>query len=328
MLDYVREESWMKFMKPKVLLLLIVVAIFVIAQSVYASNSDKDKSEKVKISLPKQPEIWEIYKTLDKEKIQKDDIGLSAIGLNTQQIEKNKAEIDEMKKNENYIRRFPGFFGPYAVEYVDGINVSVVPNSLNIIASEENNWTAMGLVRNETMSNIGNSFVEATLINSEGKEVEKVKGKVLVDDIRPGEPAPFVLTSRTNIEDVETVDWVVKVQEKEEKISRDANITIDYELAFGDEYYKGQPRYDAPFPYRLSVSFDNLGVKVKDVELTVAWLTPEGKVFWIEQSKLDPVFANGISEEGAGYFMNIVNNDKEIAPKLTESLNMFWVVGK
>lgn len=318
----------MKFMKSKMFLLLIVLAAFVIAQSVYASNFDKDKSEKVKIALPKQPEIWEIYKTLDKEKLQEDDIALDAIGLNAQQIEKNKAEIDDIKKNENYIRRFPGFLGPYAVEYVDGINVSVVSNSLNIIASEGNNWTAMGLVRNETMSTIGNSFVEATLINSRGKEIEKVTGKVLVDEIRPGEPAPFVLTSSTNIEDVITVDWGVKAQKKEENISRDANITIDYELAYGDEYYKGQPRYDAPFPYRLSVSFDNLGGKVNNVELTVAWLTPEGKVFWIEQSNLDPVFADGIGEEGAGYFQNIVNDDIEIAPKLTEALNMFWVVGK
>jgi len=70
--------------------------------------------------------------------------------------------------------------------------VTVLQESLTIANS--GTWRAWGLVRNETMHNVGNVRVNATLLGQDGTILDRVSAKVPVNILRPGEHVPLRLS--------------------------------------------------------------------------------------------------------------------------------------
>lgn len=291
------------------MILLLSLSVF------FAISAGAEKKEKVKVKLPKQPEIWEIYKSLDKKEHKKDLLSIQ------------KAQEKLNPSDEKAYRIFPGFSGPYALELIDGDKIKVIDDSIHVL--EQETWATMGLVRNETTKVVGEITIVAKLRDKEGKLLEKVEGTTLVNNVRPGEPAPFRLESMVLSDEVASIDWFTTYNGKPFHSSRELNITPSWELPFGVEQIGQYKRMDAPYPYAMHISFDNLGREIKDANLVVAWIDLTGKVQWIEEKSLDKEnYANGVPVDGSADFTQIRVENPEIGPLLSEFVYMTWAEGK
>lgn len=294
--------------KVKLGILTVITCLTLSSVVIGASNPPKQK-----VKLPKLPEIWEIHKNLKKE-----DFQPSLVTSDT--------EILEALNDPKSTKALRGFVGQNYVTEVDGQSVIVLENSIN--AAKTGNWQAKGLVRNETTDNVGNVTIEAQLFSKDGKLLDTARTDSLVQNIRPGEPAPFIIKSSKNTDEVSEVKWAVQAKAISENVSREANIMVNYEVPFGKPEYKGILRDDAPYPYVMGTSFDNLSGPVKQADIIVAWLDETGKVVWVENSPLDPAFRNGVGVDGSALFKDIIVEDAEFAPQLSSLSYTLWVVGK
>lgn len=271
-------------------------------------------SAKIQVGLPVLPPVWDMYKLKDKEAFQPtlDETspleGLTVALVHTEQTE----------------RSLRGFRGYGYVNEVNGNQAVILHDSISI--AKDGNWTAQGLVRNETLYNIGSIVVTAELLSDANRVLETVSSQALVQNIRPGEPVPFRLDSAVPVSQVKEVKWSTRTGQEGAGRSREANLMVDYELEFGSETYKGHKRDDSPYPYVLATAFDNLGRAVKSAQLTVAWRDAAGSVVWIETAPLDDGFRNGVPENGAASFRNIVVRDPVIGPTFGKLRHTMWMM--
>jgi len=296
--------------------MLLVLALIIAATSAYAAQTTDSsyKKQKVKIKLPKKPEIWEVYKNLDKEKYRA-------------QVNFTEGNSDSSAQGgAAEFQSFLGFAGSYATDEVEGDQVKLLEETLTV--STNGVWRALGLVRNETVADVGDIKIEANLYSIDGGLLEKVQTDALVERIRPGEPVPFEIDATTPAGMVSKVEWKVFAKKANKQASRDQVIRMFYELAYGQSDYKGLAREGSAFPYEMAAGFNNLGQEVKKEKLIAAWLTPEGKIFHIETAQMNAAFANGIPEGGMANFDHIMVSDPQVAPKLSEYEYMLWVVGE
>ena len=294
---------------------LLFSSLVIVASLSFSSLSfGSEKTHGKKVDLPKLPEIWEIHKQLKKEDFQPQFVGLS----------EEKTTVD--MNDPHQIKALRGFVGQNYIVEVQGQSFPVLENSLNIYKQDK--WQAKGLVRNETLDTVGTILVEAQLLSQDGKVLETISTESLIKQVRPGEPVPFTMSSLLNGDQVYDVRWSAKSGYKKEAVSREANIMVNYEVPYGVAEYKGVKRDDAPYPYVLGTSFDNLSGPLKRAELVAVWLNENGKVKWIERANLDPLFKNGVGIEGSALFNDIVVSDANIAPLLSTLPYTLWVVGK
>lgn len=278
-------------------------------------KQEQKKGKKIKIEHPKKANIWDIYPDLNKNDF-------------APQLEVDTEIVEANIQDDANIQIFPGFYGSYSTDEVEGNTVKILEDSLNV--TTHGLWSVIGLVRNEMVTNANKAIVEAVLFNMDGQIIDTASSDVMVQNLRPGEPAPFTIDSNVSTEDVSKVEWTVLVKDKDETVYRDQTISIYYELPLGEDTYKNSKRDDAPYPFVLSAGFNNLGKKVSKETLTVAWLSPEGKVVWIEETSLEDGFAKGVEEGGSANFNDIVvdSNDTDFANKLHELSYLLWTEGK
>ena len=105
-------------------------------------------------------------------------------------------------------RRLLGYEGPYYSPTVHGSGVSVLPESVGIAAGGR--WGAVGLVRNDTMSVVTDITVIAQLLGRDGTVVATASASVPVRDVRPGEPAPFAISTAELRSAITGVRWSVR----------------------------------------------------------------------------------------------------------------------
>ncbi|GBF77316.1 hypothetical protein PA598K_05860 [Paenibacillus sp. 598K] len=271
-------------------------------------------TEKIKIERPKMPEVWEIYSNINPEDF-KPELDLSQDDLLQQSIVKSEAD-------DSIQRSMVGFVGPNYTNYVTGEGISVLENSLTV--TEIGYWEAMGLLRNETKTIVGEVILSVELISDEGVVLETVSANTPVKNIRPGEPAPFILTSVTDSSLVAEVKWNATVTEEMNAISREGVIYVDYEIPYGLDTYKGVER--STIDYQVGTSFANLGDSLIKAELYAAWLDLEGRVVWIEKTSLNEFFKDGIPIKGSGSFEDIFVS-QGVATTLNEYTYSLWLNG-
>lgn len=292
---------------------MLAITLILLAVSSVAF-ADQNSKKMTKVRIPKKPEIWEIHKNLDKEKFKPNLT-----------VEPSDEEL-EIQNQDTVTRSLEGYYGPNYATQVEGSDIVVLNNSINI--SNEGLWSAKGLIRNETLEDAGKVSVYAELISFDGHLLDKISAEVLIERVRPGEPAPFIINSKVAASEVAEVKWSAIGKSTSNNISRNANIMVNYELAFGSESYKSIKREDAPYPYLMATSFDNLGESIKSAQIIAVWLDESGKVVWIEMRDLDPAFKDGVPIDGSAIFENIIVSDPIIAPKLSTYAYSLWVVGK
>ncbi len=102
-------------------------------------------------------------------------------------------------------RRLLGYEGPHYATGVTGAGVEILPATIGV--PPNGNWKALGMVRNDTQWTVDAIEVTATLERLDGTPLETVRATVPVRGVRPGEPAPFALSSTTSRASVALVRW-------------------------------------------------------------------------------------------------------------------------
>ncbi|MEO6191616.1 MAG: FxLYD domain-containing protein [Thermoanaerobaculia bacterium] len=191
-------------------------------------------------------------------------------------------------------RNLVGYSGPYYnVEELTG-NVAVLERTLYNWPT--NNWHVTGLLRNQTCMDIRVSSITAHLIGPSGKEVRIETATVPISDLRPGEPAPFDLSSPIPRENVERVEWQIGYATTTESPVRTFSFLVY------------QSRQITSSSYLLFGSIQNLGSSsARGTHIVAAWLDSSGRVRYVA-SPLIQLATGPLSRRNK---INLVGNDFE-----------------
>lgn len=203
-----------------------------------------------------------------------------------------------------------GFSGPSGL-YSKGIsNKGVVLLEDSITVATEGKWRAWGLVRNDTMRDVGAVVIAAALWDRNEALLDYPTATVPVDPLRPGEPGPFEIKSRVDASDVARVEWRVIAGLPNPARSREFQILVYWQLPYGVSEWKGVKRHGPPlYAHVMYAGLENLGDPINDATLAVAWMDG-GKVVWVETASLDPQkFCPPIPRGGNGDFKKIEIRD-------------------
>lgn len=180
-------------------------------------------------------------------------------------------------------------------------------------------WNAYGLVRNETLTEIGDVRVTAILYNAQGEELGSASGSTSLGLLRPGEPAPFSLHADVAADGVSQVEWVVSWKDPDRSVSRDLLL----------QYYWQRPYADVESPYEFAAGFRNLsGRELREAWLVVAWLNDNGRVVWIDEASLSPAMASAPPGSGGVNFDSIVIKDAKLAEQIYGLDYLMWGAGR
>jgi len=145
-------------------------------------------------------------------------------------------------------RRLLGYEGPHYATSVTGAGVELLPATIGV--AREENWSALGMVRNDTPWTLNAIEVAATLEAPDGASLETVRAVVPVRSVRPGEPAPFALSSTTRRAAVKLVRWETtyrRVASPSAGSSR--RIEVSLVRALPDGRLSGLPDAEDPEPH-------------------------------------------------------------------------------
>jgi hypothetical protein len=201
--------------------------------------------------------------------------------------EKNKRLNTSSLTELNKEKRLLGFEGLYFTPLLTENAVVVLVGTVTALASADGSFSAVGLIRNEIAGQLINSAtVVAELMNSSGKVIDKASAEALVAPLRPGEPAPFELKTKTPFKDGAKVNWHVEwaIESDTAKISyREVEIGA---LMHGPQYWgqrkAGPTQWDSPgqpYPYIEEGTVENLSEKnIPNPEIVLAWYETNGAV--------------------------------------------------
>jgi hypothetical protein len=102
-----------------------------------------------------------------------------------------------------------GFQGNFFADEVTGEGVVLLPGSVSSPQAES--WRATGLVRNETTVAKPPVSVSTLLYDASGSLLDAPRAATGIGAVRPGEPAPFMVTSDIAANRVRSWDWCVTV---------------------------------------------------------------------------------------------------------------------
>lgn len=189
-------------------------------------------------------------------------------------------------------RDLPGYRGPYYRADVSDLNrtdvsgheVVVLPQTL--FQWRTSDWKVSGLIRNETGSDVNVTAVTARLLDSRGNGLGAAAAWVPLDRLRPGEPAPFVVTTAIPANSVSSIDWSIE-QVPSAPPNRPFQIIPFWTQPFGDrQRHTGYPFADPanpPYPYVVFGSLRNTSSATVDAaRLLGAWLDEKGRVVYVD----------------------------------------------
>ena len=108
---------------------------------------------------------------------------------------------DEFKLLYGYQGRY------YNVANLDG-HVAVVNQSVYVWPMVT--WKASGLLRNQTRSDTHVNRLTARLLGKDGSLLATASANLFVNDLRPGEPGPFVIEAPIPSREIAAIDWQVE----------------------------------------------------------------------------------------------------------------------
>lgn len=235
-----------------------------------------------------------------------------------------------------------GYSGPFFNE--SAVNGSVDVLEETVRQAPGSNWHVLGLARNQLASPLGGLRVTATLSSGDGQVLDTVSVTSPVSGLRPGEPAPFELRSDTAAADVTSVEYAAEPVDSAVP-ARSFNIVNYWRLPYGERERQvgGYPFADpetGPFPYVRFGRVENVGAQALPVKLVGAWLDEDDRVITIgeirrveisedEQSAESDTaaIAPRSSDESVAEDFVYVNDDPDVAPRLTDAEFAVWMIG-
>ena len=176
-------------------------------------------------------------------------------------------------------RHLEGFVGSRWLDLVDGRGPTVL--SATVERSTTGAFVATGLARNEGSAILADLVVTARLLGPNGDELDVVTGTSPVHDLRPGEPAPFMVRSAVDAESVVRVEWAAAGGAEGDATDRALAWTSYWERPEGGDPVDLYLYRDSggSRPHLLFGSVASVGpVQVDDPEVVVGWLSPAGRL--------------------------------------------------
>ncbi len=118
-----------------------------------------------------------------------------------------------------------GYDGPYYNNQSVKGGINILPSTLYTWHGDS--WKVTGMIRNETCKTTRITLLRARLLGLKGETLETVSAQVPLDELRPGEPAPFIAESLdVSQETVAKVVWEIETTPSS-GLFRDFKIRID-----------------------------------------------------------------------------------------------------
>jgi len=135
-------------------------------------------------------------------------------------------------------------------------------------------WKAFGLLRNQTREQVHITGLTARLLGSKGELLGTTTATLYVDELRPGEPGPFVIEAAIAGTSVKRIDW-----------------HVDYEFALGRPrpivFQVDEAKVLNGSKYSLFGSFRNTSTTtIEGVRVVAAWLDSKGRVLYVVTPKI------------------------------------------
>lgn len=231
------------------------------------------------------------------------------------------APPSRVKVNPDEFKSLLGYLGPYYnTENLDG-RVSVLTNTVYVRPHET--WQATGMIRNQTCQPVRVTALTARLLGSNDAPIEYVTATLPVSDLRPGEPAPFIIETTIPRTEVKSVDW-----------------HIDYtsvELAPPQRSFSFLLHQEREAPdgsgYTLLGSIRNLDTLLADnTHVTAAWTDADGRVIYVASPNIrlasDLSTLRAAVDLAGGDFEDFIftTNDPSLIPLLIQAKISLWGV--
>jgi hypothetical protein len=163
-------------------------------------------------------------------------------------------------------------------------SVRVLTETVTVPSGEQ--WTAVGLVRNETAEAVDGVEVTATLLDASGATLAVARGDVAPAPLRSGEPAPFSLEAPVTTDQVASVQWdtTAAPAASEPDDGRRQAASVAWTRPFGGDPIDTYLYTDAPDarPYVLFGTLENLGRDAPGADVAIAWRDTGGRVLHVE----------------------------------------------
>jgi hypothetical protein len=181
----------------------------------------------------------------------------------------------EAPPNPDDFRVLYGYRGPdYNTAALDG-KVVVLPSSLYTWPTST--WKVTGLFRNQTRCPIHINSVSARLLGSQGELLETATATLLVDNIRPGEPAPLVIEAPLSPGAVKTVEWAV-----------DSSPTPTPIRQFEFAIWSAEKAPDGASYTLDGMITSDASTTARGTSVVVAWLDENNRVLYVDSTKMNP----------------------------------------
>jgi hypothetical protein len=239
--------------------------------------------------------------------------------------------------NPDGIRLLYGYQGPYYRMDISGHNVVVLAQTLYQWPITD--WKVSGLIRNETGSHVQVAAVTAHLFDSRGNELGSATAWLPLNRLRPGEPAPFVLTTSVPASLVSSIDWHIDYALSGPS-NRMFQIIAYWDLPFGDrQRHTGYPFDDPanpPYPYVVFGSFRNVSAETVDAaRLVGAWLDDQKRVIYVDWLSFLPLAdPNPVPQESIGLSPGSAtdyiyeNAEPAVAARLSTATLALWEISQ
>jgi hypothetical protein len=242
----------------------------------------------------------------------------------------------------------PGYVGPDFLGTLSGRAV-VLTDTVRIAPGAD--WSADGLIRNETANVIRNAQVTAHLFDAGHQELGSAEATVPLTALRAGEPAPFHIHADVTSTLVASVEWTVTYRpiprmaaessSSASSTSEDALRTMEFSVfwqrpyGYADRRY-GYPQNDpanGPYPYVVFGEIHNSGTQpIEAARVLAAWLDAAGGVInvdWLTilppEQNAPPRASTALPADGYADFI-YRNSDPIIAPRLSDARVVLWGV--
>jgi hypothetical protein len=234
-------------------------------------------------------------------------------------------------------RILSGFQGPRYTTDLTRAAVVVLEDTVADAPAADGTWAAQGLARNELAEAALDVSVSARLLDAAGAELAVVEEPVIVDDLRSGEPTPFVLGSEVPAAEVAAVEWwaaagSTSAPEAVEP-ARSGQITTYFVEPAGDRDPVEVLDHVDPAGSKPHLVYGSVagveGADVTEPSIVAAWLGADGRVLAVEDERLVRLGAGGVLESldatGLGDFLLV--QDGPTASELLDAELALWVVG-
>ncbi len=198
-------------------------------------------------------------------------------------------------------RTLAGFVGSHWTTQPSASGITVLSETLTV--AQDGPWGARGLIRNESSSEVTGLVVHARLLDSAGAPLDEVSTPVPVPGIRPGEPAPFQISSEVPAARVADVEWLTSIAapadpsgESAGESSRDIELVNHWQRGLGDprpvESYLYRDPVGVPHPYVAMGTAANVGgAQLSGIGVVAAFVDTSGRVLWVQEAAVVSVDA-------------------------------------